>query len=364
VIRRGLPLSEWPEQDRDAWSAAILKEDRFRRGPASHWAPTTHAAVVAAYGRWIGHLAETEPTALAECAVERVTEQRLTGYVNHLAKTAGSVGQHVYLEKLRRAIRVMFPGRVPEPLSRIVARLASECRPRSKAHRMVTTPRLITLGVNLMKGAMRFDGKIADPVDYRDGLMIALLAGRPLRLRTFSLICVGAHLLRVGEEWRMIFDGPETKSGRHFEITVSQSLVPYLDVYLREVRPMFPGADQHRALWASRARRPLTANAIARVISDRTCAAFGQPVSPHLFRHCAATTVATLEPGRIGIARDLLGHASLSTMHTHYNKAKSIEASRVYTRILAGVISEQRRRSCRSAETKTLPSTRHGKVRR
>ena len=97
----------------------------------------------------------------------------------------------------------------------------------------------------------------------------------------------------------MIFDGPETKSGRHFEITVSQPLVPYLDIYLREVRTMFPGADRrHRALWASRSRRPLTANAIARVISDRTCAAFGQPVSPHLFRHCAATTVATLEPGR------------------------------------------------------------------
>lgn len=81
MIRRGLPLSEWPEQDRDAWSAAISKGNRFRRGPASHWAPTTRAAVVAAYGRWIGHLAEAESPALAEGAVERLTEQRLTRYV-------------------------------------------------------------------------------------------------------------------------------------------------------------------------------------------------------------------------------------------------------------------------------------------
>ena len=162
----------------------------------------------------------------------------------------------------------------------------------------------------------------------------------------------------------MIFDGPETKSGRHFEITVSQPLVRYMDIYLREVRPMFPGADQHRALWASWARRGLTANAVSCVISDRTKVAFGNPVSPHLFRHCAATTVATLEPGRIGIARDLLGHASLSTTHTYYNKAKSIEASRIYTRVLAGVISDQRRRSRSSAETETLPSKRQGKVRR
>jgi len=194
VIRRGLPLSEWPEQDRAAWSAAISKEDRFRRGPAAHWAPTTRAAVIAAYGRWIGYLAETEPTAVAECAAQRLTEQRLIGYVNHLAQTAGSVGQHSYLEKLSATIRVTFLGKVPEPLPRIVARLASECRPRSKADRIVTTPRLIALGMKLMKGAMRPDGNIEDPIGYRDGLMIALLASRPLRLRTFSLICVGAHL--------------------------------------------------------------------------------------------------------------------------------------------------------------------------
>ena len=50
---------------------------------------------------------------------------------------------------------------------------------------------------------------------------------------------------------------------------------------------------------------PLTANAIARVITERTRQAFGQSVNPHLFRHCAATTIEMLQPGRIGVARDL-----------------------------------------------------------
>ena len=150
----------------------------------------------------------------------------------------------------------------------------------------------------------------------------------------------------------MIFDGSEVKSGRRFEITVSQPLVPYLETYLREVRPMFAGASEHVGLWASQARRPLTANAIARVISDRTRDAYGHAVSPHLFRHCAATTVATLEPGRIGIARELLGHASLSTTHLYYNKASSIHAGRIYASVLAGELSTARRLSRKTAYKK------------
>jgi hypothetical protein len=153
VIRRGLPFTEWPEEDRLSWTAAIARENPFRRGAASRWAPTTRAAVVAAYGRWIGHLADCEPSALAERAIDRLTEDRLMRYLAHLAETAGSVGQHMYLEKLREAVRVMFPGRVPEHLSGIVARLGSERRPRSKAERIVTTPRLVALGTRLMKGA-------------------------------------------------------------------------------------------------------------------------------------------------------------------------------------------------------------------
>ena len=155
----------------------------------------------------------------------------------------------------------------------------------------------------------------------------------------------------------MIFDGSEVKSGRRFEITVSQPLVPYLETYLREVRPMFAGASEHVGLWASQARRPLTANAIARVISDRTRDAYGHAVSPHLFRHCAATTVATLEPGRIDIARELLGHTSLSTTHVYYNKASSIHAGRIYASVLAEELSAARRLARKTATQNEMHSS-------
>jgi len=72
----------------------------------------------------------------------------------------------------------------------------------------------------------------------------------------------------------MIFEGPESKSGRAFEIAVPENLVPFFEYYLREVRPKFTGADQHNGSWASTKGGPLTANAIARVITERTREAF------------------------------------------------------------------------------------------
>jgi integrase/recombinase XerD len=343
MIRRGLTLAAWPAPDRIAWAAAIADGDIFDgRGAAAHWAETTRNAVIAAYGRWLGFIAAREPSVLSEHPVQRLTSDRLEHYLDHLAETAGTVGRWVYFVHLRDAIRIMFPGKLPQILSHLVHRLRRQSQPRSMAARVVTTQRLTVLSKDLMRKAAGSEGEITDIVAYRDGLMIALLARRPVRLRTFSLIRARTHLCLVGDEWRMIFEGQETKSGRPFEASVPEWIVPFLERYLREVRPMFLNATQHDRLWASTKGGPLTNNAISRIITERTRAAFGRPVNPHLFRACAATTIAILDPGRIGIARDLLGHASLATTHAHYNKARSIEASRFYARVLASVRSRSR----------------------
>ena len=204
MIRQGLPLSTWPELDRNAWAGATAEGDIFDgRGAAAHWAETTRNAVIAAYGRWLGFLAQSEPSALAEYPAERLTGDRLARYLDHLAQTAGTVGQWAYFAHLRDAVRVMFPGNVPQILSRRVAQLEQECQPRSKAPRIVATPRLIELGEKLMSDAVSAGGKVADLVAYRDGLMIALLAARPIRRRAFSIVRIGVHLRQVGEEWRI-----------------------------------------------------------------------------------------------------------------------------------------------------------------
>jgi hypothetical protein len=305
---------------------------------------------MAAYGRYLAFLAASEPSGLTEHPVKRLTEDRFAHYLSHLGETAGTMGQHMFFAKLRDAVRVMFPGEVPQHLSRLVARLERQCQPRSLAARVVTTPRLTALSKQLMKQACA-EGEITDVVTFRDGLMIGVLALRPVRRRTFSLIRVHGHLQRVGDEWRMIFAGSETKSGRPFETSVPDWIVPFLERYLREVRPVYPAAAQHDGLWCSTKGSPLTDKAIYRIITDRTRDAFGQPVNPHLFRHCAATTIAVFQPSQIGIARDLLGHASMATTNAYYNKARSIVSSRLYAKIIdeLNLRAPQRSRSPRTA---------------
>jgi len=82
--------------------------------------------------------------------------------------------------------------------------------------------------------------------------------------------------------------------------------------------------------------------AITDIISYRTRAAFGHPVSPHLFRHCAATTIAMLAPERIDVARNLLDHVSLSTTHDYYIRAGSLRASKAYAKVLAEELAHAR----------------------
>ena len=61
--------------------------------------------------------------------------------------------------------------------------------------------------------------------------------------------------------------------------------------------------------------------------SERTQVAFGVPISPHLFRDCAATTLAIEDPAHVGAAATILGHACSLTTHKHYIQANTLAAS-------------------------------------
>ena len=69
-----------------------------------------------------------------------------------------------------------------------------------------------------------------------------------------------------------------------------------------------------------------------------TMAAFGRYLSPHLFRDCAATTIAIDDPRHARSIMDILGHSTLATSEKHYNQARSLDASRQYQKIIAGLI--------------------------
>lgn len=210
-----LKFADWPEADRIAWIAAVAKGDRFRRGPAAHWSPSTRRDVEKALCRWLGYLAAFECAALTEHPVARLTEDRLAGYVGHLAETVQSVGRCVYLAHLLMAFRVMFPGEPLQILKSVAAQLKSQCQARPK--RWVVIPQLTALGEKLIKEAAQKRRTLWN-ARYRDGLMLMLWPSRPLRLRAFAQIQIGKHLRKIGEEWRLIFEGSEMKSRRPYHV--------------------------------------------------------------------------------------------------------------------------------------------------
>ncbi len=51
-------------------------------------------------------------------------------------------------------------------------------------------------------------------------------------------------------------------------------------------------------------------------------------ISPHLFRHCAATSIAETSPELARIIRPLLAHTRITTSERYYNRASVLQASR------------------------------------
>jgi hypothetical protein len=327
-----LKFAEWPEADRIAWTAAVAKGDRFRRGPAAHWSPSTRRDVEKALCRWLGYLVAFARDDLIEHPAARLTEDRLVGYVDHLAETVQSVGRCVYIAHLLMAFRMMFPGEPLQILKSVAAQLRTECQGRPRP--WVFTAQLTALGEKLIAEA-GCKGRTRWNVGYRNGLMLMIWSSRPVRLRAFAQIQIGKHLRKVGEEWRLIFEGPEMKSGRPYQVTLPRQVTPFLEQYLAEVRPTFPGVKQHNALWVRAGGGPLLPETISKLIGDRTKAVFGDRISPHRFRHCAASTIAVFAPSEIRIAVGLLEHSSPRITHEHYILARGIAASRQYAAIVA-----------------------------
>lgn len=231
----------------------------------------------------------------------------------------------------------MAPERDWSWLKALVWRLARNARPKPKHDRIVFSDRLIRLGCRLMDGAAGLTNARQAALQYRDGLLIALLATRALRRRNITDLHLGRNLVRIGDGYHLLFGPHETKEHRSIDAPVPALLVPYVERYLAEVRPRFSGADRHDGLWASCKAGPMHEEAVYECVRARTRRAFGRPINLHLFRDCAATTIATRDPANVRIAGPLLTHSDLRTTHKYYIQAGQLQAVRELHAALAAL---------------------------
>lgn len=336
--RKSLKLIDWPDVDRSRWLTACEKADWFdEQGRAANWSPASQHDAQYLYGYWLRYLTEKEPDLLLEDLGSRVTPARIQSFVSDLKTHVSPVTVVIYVDHWLMALRVLAPEQDWQHLTKLVRHLKQSVTPNSKRHRLVETARLYQLGLDLMgpvEGVSSYKNMHC-AVRYRDGLMIALLAARPLRRRTFTLIRIDEHLQYDGHSYYLSFRDYEIKNKRPAEYSIPTELNPYLAEYLKTIRPLFPRADTHTGLWCSMAGQALSSSAIYSAICKRTKVAFGHPVNLHLFRDCAATSLATHAPESVLAGVEILGHTDTRALYTHYIHAQTQQAGKAYQAHLA-----------------------------
>lgn len=219
--RRCLRLEEWPTADQLAWRIAVAPGDVLDPGGAgAAWAPHTRAGIISAYGRWLTWLKIHAHLDVGAAPEHRATPKAVAAYVEDLQRINASSTVLLRIRSLACALNAMVPGMNWDWLWKIGSRLKRKAHPvRTKSDHLVPQATLLALGRRLMADAeSRREGAVSRrAVRYRDGLMIALLAARPLRRRNFTAIQIGRNLVRSGAGYVLLFGAEETKTGAPLE---------------------------------------------------------------------------------------------------------------------------------------------------
>jgi integrase/recombinase XerD len=345
--RRPLPLAAWPAADRAAWMAALAPGDVLEPGgAAARWRAHSRRNVEGGWGHFLAWLARDGRLDEGVGPQARATPERMAAYVTAL-RARDNAPQTVLLrlEHLDRFLGAVAPGCDRRWLKRLLACLRTTAGSgRDKRARLQSAHELFALGLRLMTLAeVEERTSLHRAAVYRDGLMIALLAARPLRRRNFAALELGRHLQRDGGGWRLVISGAETKTGRLLDLPFPEILAPALERYLTVYRPVLMARRGRwyrpagEALWLSAHGSPLSEVALYFRLMEHTQAAFGRVVNPHLFRDAAATSIALEDPARVRIAAQVLGHAAFATTERHYNLARSQDAASAWHQVLDGL---------------------------
>ncbi|MBT3907569.1 MAG: site-specific integrase [Rhodospirillaceae bacterium] len=328
-----LTLEQWPTPDRAMWDAVFAEGDILDgRGPGANWAPTTRESTFRSYGKWLTWLAMNTILDNYETPLDRITPDRVRAYISDLNTEAASQTVMHHVLNLLLLAQAAAPKRDWRWLRGIQNRLKVRARPvRDKAPKLRSAQELFDLGIRLMETADHASRRYsleAPLTQYRDGLIIALLAARPIRLKNLTAVTIGRHLTKVGDTYWLRFDGSEIKNGKPIDVPLPRRLAPYIDSYLTEWRPTLLGNHTSDRMCISTRGNALSAKSHYWRITRRTKVAFGIEISPHLFRDCAATSVAIEDPGHVHITASILGHTTLTTSQKYYNQAHMLEAGR------------------------------------
>src|SRR5215211_3235452 len=329
---RSLPIDLWPEADSTAWQSACRPAERLRRGGAAgHLKPIARDDLARRYGYFLDFLSRRGLLPMDKPAAVHVTSDNVEAYIAELRQRVGSVTLYGSIHKLRRASQLMAPVLDFAWLCEIEKDLALTTRPRTKFDRLVMTEVLVEAGLSLIAEAETTTSLtgLRRARQVRNGLMVALLALCPIRLKNFAALEIGRTFVEIKGKWWIVLAASETKENRADERPIDAILNAAIESYITKFRPMLEArGSSSSALWlSSNGGMPMGYDGIELTIKTTALSTVGVDVSPHLFRTAAASTAAARAGANLHLATALLHHTDPAVTNEHYNRASSLTAA-------------------------------------
>ncbi len=309
-LLKHLPETEWPAADRRAFEAAFRPSDLFDEtgGAGAHLAEGSRKCIRTGYGRWLGFLRANYPDDLLGPPAERISPKRVRDFVAHLSTD-------------------MRPSSVALTVQSLC--YAARARPRDRFDRLAPPCQTLDFGIELMDQALALPitSHRTRELQYRDGLILALISLWPIRRRSLAALTVSRHIEIQDGDINLVLHPADTKSRRSESFRMPEPLVPYVKRYLTDIRPRLLGTRPHDGFWASYRHGTLTAGRLYDIARARLLQRFGKDMCLHDFRRSAATYLAMDAPEQIGLIPGVLQHTSAEVSERHYNLANAIKAS-------------------------------------
>ena len=300
--------------------------------------PITLADLKRRYGYFLDFLDWSGLLDRSAAAASQVTPGNVDKYIDELKERVGSVTTYGSVYKLRRASQLHDPRRDFGWLIELEKDLALDMRPRSKADRLVLSEVLVECGLTLMAEAEGCAtlSDLAKARQFRNGLMVAMLAMHPIRLKNFASLEIGRNFVNIDGSWWITLGAAETKENRPDERRIDETIAPALSKYLGKYRPALSRKDgQSGALWlSSNDSQPMTYHAVAAAVERTTRMAVGVGISPHMFRTSAASSAAVYADQNPHLASALLHHRDKRVTEEHYNRASSLSAAKAFGQLI------------------------------
>jgi integrase/recombinase XerD len=244
-LNKKLPISilrllKWPIRDREAWRLACRSDGWFEdEGPLARLAPTRLRVLEAAYGRWIRFLEQLETDWRWDSGCDALDAGRIPLFVDFLSASLAPRSVATYLHDLRIVAHALAPSRFFPDLERATEYFRKTAQPsKNKRDRVVPSRDLFNLGFMLMDAASASGTRLQQASQFRDGLMIALLAACPIRIANLTSIKMGLHLVEASCGYRLVFPGSEVKNRHPLDYPLPEALTKPISRYCLTSAPL------------------------------------------------------------------------------------------------------------------------------